>query len=103
MGRGGHVCWQCWTDAVVMVLAHNSLLLITYELRKYGGIKWIFSVPLLFLLLVWCSGVGLSGADKQLVPADNSFPHVHLIQPDVGFPYQRLLHELASIGHQEKL
>ena len=34
MGGGGHVCWQCWTDRVVMVLAHNSLLLITYELRK---------------------------------------------------------------------
>lgn len=31
MGRGGHVCWQCWTDIkVVMVLAHNSLL---YKLR----------------------------------------------------------------------
>lgn len=34
VGRGGHVCWQCWTDKVVMVLARNSLLLITYELRK---------------------------------------------------------------------
>lgn len=53
--------------------------------------------------LVWCSGVGLSGADEQLVPADHSLPHVHLIQPDVGFSYKGLLHELASVGHQEHL
>ena len=56
-----------------------------------------------FFFLVWCSGVGLSGADEQLVPADHSLPHVHLIQPDVGFSYQGLLHELASVGHQEQL
>lgn len=58
---------------------------------------------LFFIFLVSCSGVGLGGADKELVPADHSLPHVHLIQPDIGLPYQGLLHELASIGHQEKL
>lgn len=55
------------------------------------------------IFLVWSSGVGLSGADEQLVPADHSLPHVHLVEPDVGFPYQGLLHELSSIRHQEKL
>lgn len=50
-----------------------------------------------------CSGVGLGGADKQLVPADHSLPHVHRVQPDVGFSYQGLLHELSPIGHKEKL
>lgn len=50
-----------------------------------------------------CSGVGLGGADKQLVPADHSLPHVHLIQPNVGLSYQGLLHEFSSIGHEEKL
>lgn len=52
---------------------------------------------------VWRSGVGQRGADEQLVPADHSLPHVHLVQPDVGLPYQGLLHELASVGHQEQL
>lgn len=27
MGGGGHVCWQFWTDTVVVILAHDSLLL----------------------------------------------------------------------------
>lgn len=52
---------------------------------------------------MWCSGVGLSGTDEQLVPADHSLPHVHLVKPDVGFTYQGFLHELPSIRHQEKL
>lgn len=45
----------------------------------------------------------MAGADKQLVPADHSLPHVHLVQPDVGLSYQGLLHELSPIGHKEKL
>lgn len=76
------------------------------QIRCWSYNIWLMFVDLLHLFcifLVSCSGVGLSGADKELVPADHSLPHVHLIQPDVGFPYQGLLHELASIGHQEKL
>lgn len=57
----------------------------------------------IFTSSVRSSGVGLSGADKQLVPAHHPLPHVHLVQPDVGLPYQGLLHELASVGYQEKL
>lgn len=53
--------------------------------------------PLCYVGLVWSSGVGLSGADKQLVPADHSLPHVHLIKPDVSFPDQGLLHKLPPV------
>lgn len=69
-----------------------------FETRTY-----LTSVGLLHLFVARRSGVGRSGADKQLVPADHPLPHVHLIQPDVGLPYQGLLHELASIGNQEEL
>lgn len=55
------------------------------------------------LHLVWHLEVGQVGADKQFVPADHSFPHVDLVKPDVGLPYQGLLHKLPTIGHQEKL
>lgn len=62
-------------------------------------------LPICWVFMSWSrtSGVGLSGADEQLVPAHHPLPHVHLVQPDVGLPYQGLLHELASVGHQEKL
>lgn len=40
--RGGHVCWQCWTDdGVIMMLAHNSVLLMNSRQNKLN--KWIFS------------------------------------------------------------
>lgn len=52
----------------------------------------------------WCSsGLGVRRTGHQLVPAHCSLPHVHFVQPDVGFTDQRLLHELSSIGHQEQL
>ena len=54
-------------------------------------------------LSVFPSGVGLSGADRQFVPADHPLPHVDLIQPDVGLSYERLLQKLPSTGHQEEL
>lgn len=61
--------------------------------------------PTCWIFTSWArsSRVGLSGADKQLVPAHHPLPHVHFVQPDVGLPYQGLLHELTSIGYQEKL
>lgn len=37
------------------------------------------------------------------MPAHHPLPHVHFVQPDVGLPYQGLLHELTSVGYQEKL
>lgn len=61
--------------------------------------------PTCWIFTSWArsSRVGLSGADKQLVPAHHPLPHVHFVQPDVGLPYQGLLHELTSVGYQEKL
>ena len=37
------------------------------------------------------------------MPADSPLAHVHLVQPDVGLADQSLLHELPTIGHEEKL
>lgn len=39
------MCWQCWTDTSVMVLAYNSLSFLSYKLRKW--IQWIFLFALL--------------------------------------------------------